>query len=68
MASGSLNDKKIGEQLIVDIERYQAHPDCDRLVCFVYDPDHHIRNPIGLEKDLSRKDEKLEVIVVVAPK
>jgi hypothetical protein len=68
MASSSLNDKKIGEQLIVDIERYKAHPDCDRLVCFVYDPDHHVRNPIGLEKDLSRKDEKLEVIVVVVPK
>lgn len=68
MASSILNDKKIGEQLIVDIERYKAHPDCDRLVCFVYDPDHHIRNPIGLEKDLSRKGEKLEVIVVVVPK
>jgi hypothetical protein len=68
MASQSLNDRKIGEQLIVDIERYKAHPDCNKLVCFVYDPDHHIRNPIGLETDLSGKDEKLAVIVVVAPK
>jgi hypothetical protein len=68
MASNSLTDKKIGEQLIVDIERYKAHPDCDKLVCFVYDPDSHIRNPIGLEKDLGRKEEKLEVIVVVVPK
>ena len=68
MAGSSLTDKRIGEQLIVDIERYKAHPGCDKLVCFVYDPDHHIRNPIGLEKDLSRQDQKLEVIVVVAPK
>jgi hypothetical protein len=68
MASSSLNDKKIADQLIVDIERYQTHPDCDRLVCFVYDPGHHIRNPIGLEKDLSRKNDELEVIVVVVPK
>lgn len=68
MASNNLTDKKIGEQLIVDIERYKAHPDCDKLVCLVYDPNHHIRNPIGLENDLARKEEKLEVLVVVVPK
>ena len=68
MASSTLTDKKIGEQLIIDIERYKAHPDCDRLVCLVYDPEHHIRNPAGLERDLSRKEETLEVSVVVVPK
>jgi hypothetical protein len=68
LATSILTDKKIGEQLIVDIERYKAHPDCDRLVCFVYDPDHHIRNPAGLEQDLSKKDEKPRVIVIVTPK
>jgi hypothetical protein len=68
MASVSLTDKKIGEQLIIDIERYKAHPDCEKLVCLVYDPDHHIRNPSGLENDLGRKEEKVEVIVVVVPK
>jgi REase_DpnII-MboI/Family of unknown function (DUF5763) len=68
MASATLTDKKIGEQLIIDIERYKAHPDCDRLVCLVYDPEHHIRNPAGLERDLSRKEETLEVFVVVVPK
>jgi len=68
MASTTLTDKKIGEQLIIDIERYRAHPDCERLVCLVYDPEHHIRNPIGLERDLSRKEETIEVHVVVVPK
>ncbi|WP_460732437.1 PD-(D/E)XK nuclease domain-containing protein [Lysobacter tyrosinilyticus] len=68
MASQSLTDKKIGEQLIVDIERYRAHPDCERLVCLVYDPHHHIRNPVGLERDLSRKEATIEVHVVVVPK
>lgn len=68
MASTSLTDKKIGEQLIIDIERYKAHPDCDRLVCLVYDPGHNIRNPTGLERDLSRKEETIEVFVVVVPK
>lgn len=68
MASDKLTDKKIGEQLIIDIERYREHPDCDTLICFVYDPDMHIRNPTGLEKDLSRKEGSLEVVVMVAPK
>src|SRR2546430_517001 len=28
MTSETLRDAKIGEQLIIDIERYQARPDC----------------------------------------
>lgn len=68
MASEKLTDKNIGEQLIIDIERYREHPDCDTLICFVYDPDMYIRNPTGLEKDLSRKEGDLEVVVMVIPK
>lgn len=67
MASASLKDKQIGEQLIVDIERYQAHPDCKSLICFVYDPDNFVRNPVGLENDLRRKTDNFEVIVFVVP-
>ena len=67
MASVSLRDKQIGEQLIIDIERYQAHPDCKTLICFVYDPDSHIKNPAGLENDLRRKVDNFEVIVIVVP-
>lgn len=67
MASASLKDKQIGEQLIIDIERYQTHPDCKKLICFVYDPENYIRNPVGLENDLRRKTEKIEVIVFIVP-
>lgn len=67
MASSSLKDKQIGEQLIIDIERYQSHPDCRTLICFVYDPENYIRNPVGLENDLRRKTEKFEVIVFIVP-
>ncbi len=65
MTSETLRDAKIGEQLIIDIERYQARPDCQTLVCFVYDPGHHLKNPKGLEADLSRKHDKLTVQVIV---
>lgn len=64
-ASPSLRDKQIGEQLIVDIKRYQSHPDCRRLICFVYDPLGNLKNPAGLETDLSGIHEKLEVKVIV---
>ena len=67
MASVRLTDKLIGEQLIIDIQRYQMHPDCERLVCFVYDPEGHIRNPVALENDLSGKNNKILVNVVVVP-
>ena len=68
MASAKLRDKAIGDQLIIDIKRYQSHPDCQRLVCFVYDPAGNVKNPEGLEKDLSGKQGELEVKVIVAPR
>jgi hypothetical protein len=69
-ATPKLKDKHIGEQLIIDINRYKGHPDCKYLVCFVYDPDGNIRNPIGLENDLNGNynNDKLMVKVIVNPK
>jgi hypothetical protein len=37
-----LGTKEVVDQLLVDIGRYQAHPDCDSLICFVYDPEGRI--------------------------
>jgi len=62
-----LTEKEVGEQLIVDIERYSGHPSCETLVCFVYDPDGWIANPTGITNDLSRQGEGLEVRVIIAP-
>lgn len=67
-ATQKLTDSKIGEQLIIDIERYKNHPDCKRIICFVYDPNFNIKNPYGLEKDLSGKKDKLDVNVFIYPK
>jgi hypothetical protein len=49
-----LNAKVIGERLIIDIARYKQHPQCRRLICFVYDPEGRITNPAGIESDLNR--------------
>lgn len=63
----SLKAKELGEQLIIDTQRYQAHPDCDVLVCFVYDPEGQIANPKGIENDLSRTFDGLPVEVYITP-
>lgn len=64
-----LSVKILGEQLIVDIEKYKQHPKCKTLFCFVYDPDGKIPNPRGFEKDLmSRSDQNLKVNVLIAPR
>lgn len=62
-----LTVKEVGDQLIVDIARYAEHPDCQNLLCFVYDPEGRIGNPTGLENDLSRSENGLTVSVFVRP-
>lgn len=48
-----LEDKEIGDQLIIDVGRYKIHPDCEKLVCFVYDSEGRIGNPEGIMNDLN---------------
>lgn len=68
MASASLRDKQIGEQLLIDIGRYKAHQDCKSLVCFVYDPNGNLKNPPGLEADLTKVHDGLDVrVIIVSP-
>lgn len=57
--------KKIGDELIIDIEHYRKHPNCKTLWCVVYDPDHLITNAQGLKNDLDgqRKSKDGEVSV-----
>ena len=59
--------KRIGDELIIDIEHYRRHPNCKRLWCVVYDPDNVITNAEGLRSDLegSRSTKDGEVIVRV---
>lgn len=44
--------KRLGDELIIDIEHYRKHPQCSALWCVVYDPDHLIANAEGLKRDL----------------
>ncbi|MFC1712719.1 hypothetical protein ACFL6S_03560 [Candidatus Poribacteria bacterium] len=63
-----LKDKEIGDQLLIDIGRYRSHPDCETLVCFVYDPEGRISNSSGLATDLGLlSSEELSVVVFIEP-
>ncbi len=63
-----LKDKEVGDQLILDVAHYKSHPDCKRLICFVYDPETLIANPRGLEDDLCRmSNEEMIVEVYIRP-
>ncbi|RHD30334.1 hypothetical protein DW803_05230 [Bacteroides ovatus] len=64
----NLGAKEVGEQLMIDIERYTAHPDCDTLICFVYDPEGRVANPVGIERDLNRETDALKVMTIITPK
>jgi len=68
MTKKQLTDKLIGEQLIIDKDRYKAHPKCKKILCFVYDPNHYIKNPIGLETDLEEVSNSFEFRVFIYPK
>ena len=63
-----LKDKQVGDQLILDVQHYKAHPDCKRLICFVYDPENRIKNPRGLESDLTTlSSEEMSVEIFIRP-
>lgn len=64
----SLSTADLGAQILVDIARYEHHPDCKLLICFVYDPEGRIGNPVGLERDLEAHNGKLKVRAIVGPK
>ena len=63
-----LRDKEIGDQLLIDIGRYQSRSDIHTLICFIYDPNTFLENPKGLMTDLSElSSETLKVDVYISP-
>lgn len=68
MTRAGLPDRKLGEELIIDIAHYKQKQNCRALVCFVYDPEHQLKNPLGIENDLSKPTDGLDVRVLIRPK
>jgi hypothetical protein len=68
MTRSGLGAKEVSNQLIIDTDRYRAHPDCKMLVAFVYDPQEYLNNPRGLEHDLTKTTSDIPVKVIINPR
>jgi hypothetical protein len=68
MTRPNMSTRQLGEQLIVDIAKYQKHPTCRTLFCVVYDPEGQISNPRGVENDLKRDGDPMAVRIMIVPK
>jgi hypothetical protein len=42
------------------------HPDCELLLCFVYDPERRLDNPMAIESDLSTDEPAPRMLVIVS--
>jgi hypothetical protein len=51
MTRSSLGPRRLGDELAQDILRYRAHDHADAYFALVYDPEKHILNASGFEKD-----------------
>jgi REase_DpnII-MboI len=67
MTRDGLGQRRLVEELTNDKAHYRGHPDCDALVCFIYDPRGRVDNPAALEIDLASIDAGLTTTVIVAP-
>jgi hypothetical protein len=61
--------KSVSEELHDDIEMYRKHPDCDRIIFFIYDPDSYIPSqkslidPIEVERTYDGKTLNCRVLI-----
>lgn len=63
-----LTQAEVTRQLTIDEKYYRQHPDCQTLVCFVYDPEGKCDNPAALEGDINLDEGDFRVAVIVSPK
>lgn len=68
MTRRGLTASKLGEELIIDIAKYERHPQCRTLYCIVYDPEGRIANPRGIENDLADRGGQITVRVSIVPR
>ena len=52
MVRDRAHGKRVGDELVIDIEHYCHHPKCRTLWCAIYDPNNFLQNAEGLIRDL----------------
>ncbi len=59
--------KRLGDELIIDIDRYRSHPICKHLWIIIYDPKQFVSNPKGFVSDLKGESQNIKGSVYVRP-
>lgn len=67
MMNETRTERKLGEQLLLDIAHFPVHSRCDSLVFLIYDPNHMIRNPTGLSEEVIAAARGFPVEVFYSP-
>lgn len=65
MTRPSLKDKDLGAELLIDWGRYPHHPECKAIFALVYDPKRLLKNPGGLQNDLTGAVDGIPTRVIV---
>jgi hypothetical protein len=63
-----LSQREVANQLTNDKNHYRQHPDCQILICFVYDPEYRCTNPAAIERDIGVDEESFRVKIIVSPR
>lgn len=64
MIVGSVVDREVSEQLLLDICWYREHGDCDALIFFIYDPERRLASPEQLQRDAEKQSNRALIVVV----
>lgn len=68
MTNKNLKARELGEELLIDIGRYKAYPNCSDLVIFIYDNQDYINNKKGLINDLEKQSTpQLKITALIIP-
>lgn len=69
MVRNESHAKTVIDELMVDFESYHSHPDCSRLIAYVYDPRRLISDPARISSELSglriKNNHRFEVEVII---
>ncbi|MGQ3322904.1 hypothetical protein ACT4MW_26595 [Pseudomonas brassicacearum subsp. neoaurantiaca] len=67
MTRDGMTARSLADELILDIARYRAHPECHAIIFFVYDPRGLVKNSVALQTELSEIAGELPVSLIVSP-
>jgi hypothetical protein len=67
MTRDGMTARSLADELILDIARYRAHPECHAIIFFVYDPRGLVKNTVALQTELTEIAGELPVSLIVSP-